>query len=335
MSFNHDCLSQSLIMRYCLVKLILFLIPLMIINLCFILNGILFSEKNDYFIRTLIRRAAYGEQRRVVFFGSSRINTGISGAEVLRGMGTEKNGWDVINLGLDGKGPAASLSLLEATGTAKAPEVAVVEVMPGINPMNNAGEYEAGFSLSSALEGFLGFWFNKGFVLHKGIPLVKIILGSSATKYQNCHSDGWTEIRYCDCPVGLHNARETWVSFARKNVHNGIGAKEYASFAGFIRGLKTLKGSRLVFLIMPVDGPVLVCQDSSITAFDPFPLLKTEFPEALFINTNRVPVLKEEPTYEYSHLAGGEAARFSERFGKLLADSLHLASNGHSTFSIP
>jgi hypothetical protein len=321
-------------MRYFLIKLILLLLPVMTINLCFILNGVLFSEKNDHFIRSLIRHAASGDQHRVVFFGSSRINTGISGTEVLRGMGQVENGWDIVNLGLDGKGPAASLSLLEATGTTTVPEVSVVEVMPGINPMNNACDDEADVSLSSTLEGFLGFWFNKGFVLHKGIPLIKIMLGSSATKYHNCHPDGWTEIRYYDCPVGLHNARETWASFARKNVHSGIGAKEYNTYAGFIRGLKTLKGSRLVFLIMPVDGPVLVCQDSSLAAFDPFPLLKAEFPEALFINANKVPLLKLEPTYEYSHLASAEAARFSGRLGKVLADSLRLNQYAHPSSSL-
>lgn len=318
-------------MKYFILKLMFFAVPILMADLALVLNGILYSEKNDYFIRSTISHAASTGERQIIFFGTSRTNTGVSGEAVRRGLGNSFAGGEVINLGLDGKSATASLALASAAAGFPSPEVAVVEVLPGINPMNNLDEKGRFFPFSSMAEGFLGFWFNKVFVLHNGIRVLKVFLGSQATKYMNCHADGWTEIHCCDCPAGISNARATWVSYARKNTGYSTGEQDFGKFARFIRGLKFLEGSKIVFLIMPVDGPVLECQEEVLRRFDPYVTLSREFPGALFLNANHITVLKSEPTYEYSHLAGEEAGRFSERLGKILSDSLPVSPSVTST----
>jgi|WetSurMetagenome_2_1015567.scaffolds.fasta_scaffold54250_4 hypothetical protein len=304
-----------------IIKVSLFLIPILGLNAIYLLKGYLFSSKNEaVLIHNL--KSHQEDAINIKFYGTSRIENGISPEDITIGMVEKKKSipLNIQNCGMNSQMTGWVLKMQEKYYSKC--DLMVVEVHPGKNPMQGVEQIKKSVAESIYLNDLCSFVFNH-YLLVQHLPnLISDIRGRLPFTYMYTHYNGWNEMRYFNDEKRINPIREKVARWAKDDLEKNKFTGGWDEFATLIRNLQNRSNCKLMFIRMPVDGLLRILNDSLISFYDPMAFLKSQFPGADFLDTNTDPRFSSIHTVEDSHLEGPNARTFSRILGGILAQEL-------------
>lgn len=307
---------MSNIQRF-IIKLSLFAIPILGLNFLLISLGFRYTEKNSYIIKKLANQDVEKGAINFIFLGTSRTDCAIDPQafeNTFKSMGINAH---AINLGIDGAN--AYLGLRLAGDKIKHYDYAVIEVFPG-NPIKKESPLLKEESPAAKANSFLSYYSNKMFVLQKGYSLFMFANKRIPVFYSYSHTNGFFELKQNNNPVAIQKEKNKWAGYMERAAEDtATFFQAYMEYTDFIRHTFSGAKTRLIFLVMPVDGESRYYQQKLFDRENTVTILKTAFPTAVFISSQQVPSLSTVKTFEDSHLDGQNASVYSRKLANLFA----------------
>jgi hypothetical protein len=178
-------------MKIFIHKIFIFILPFIIVNSIFLRVGYLFSSKNNSILIHNLKSYEPGKIN-IKFFGTSRIESGISPEDVENGflMVDKNKKVKVSNCGMDAEMTGWGLMMQEKYFSPC--DLMIIEVHPGKNPMQGIDKTKKQFFISDYLDQFLSYYFSHFAVINNLPLLISDLRGRLPIKYMNAHINGWT-----------------------------------------------------------------------------------------------------------------------------------------------
>jgi hypothetical protein len=255
----------------------------------------------------------------IKFFGTSRIESGISPEDVENGflMVDKNKKVKVSNCGMDAEMTGWGLMMQEKYFSPC--DLMIIEVHPGKNPMQGIDKTKKQFFISDYLDQFLSYYFSHFAVINNLPLLISDLRGRLPIKYMNAHINGWTETQYYKEDSRLDPVKQKVAAWAEDDLKRKEFEQGWDQFIVEIKHIQKRSNCNLVFIRMPVKDKLLELNEELLQQFNPMLYLKHSFPKALFIDANYDTSLMTISTIEDSHLDGPEAKIFSNKLGQILA----------------
>lgn len=302
------------------LKFLLFLLPVMAFNLFLLKAGYMFSVKDVTFLKSLMKQFRETGTYNIGFFGTSRMDNGISPVAFLEGFGRTSGNQPVRagNFAMDGSKSNTTIAL--ATALHCRLDLAVIEIFQYFPLCFNTGVYlkaklpgqEVDEIVNHSLYKFLPVY-NLGNVLNE-------LTARTGYKFTDVHPDGWTEMYISPNKTSREKARNNWTYFAINGLKQPQTPDDILAFARLVRNLTNIHQTQIVFLIMPTEAGVRYFSEFSLKKNGTLTALRHLFPDALIVHSDELTDLTDFKTGEYSHLEGSEARRYSVALGKYLRE---------------
>lgn len=295
-----------------LLKIFLFLLPIIIFNQILIWQGYLFSTKNDYLlIRNL--KANAPAKLTVKVFGSSRVENGIS-PEALE-QGFKKNGIEaaVFNCGMNGRISGWGLQMFEKYSSPC--DLAIIEIMPDKSLTDQGRNLVAKLPPATMIDQLFVYHLNHFMVIHQLPNLLSDIRGRLPIRYMKAHRDGWTEACYYKEEKRLKPIREKIHLWAERDLLSKEFLNGFGEFVSTVKHLQKRTGCKIIFLRMPVNGKTKLLNDQMLAESLLADKIKHSFPDAVYIDATTTEGLDKFVTVEESHLDSKNAVSFSYELG--------------------
>ncbi|MCX6248467.1 MAG: hypothetical protein NTW10_12140 [Bacteroidetes bacterium] len=255
----------------------------------------------------------------IKFYGTSRIESGISPVDVERGI-TSKTGnthASVQNCGMSAEVVGWGMKMQELYYATA--DVMVIEIHPGKNPMTGGthGQIHKEF-IVNMIDQYISFHLNHVFVLHYMANLLSELREKLVVKNMYTYLNGWTSVEYVEDPYRLNLVKKKVSQWAEEDLNKIDYMYGWDDLAKEIRTLQQRSGCRLIFIRMPVDGLLRDQNQVFLANFDCMQFLSNEFPSAQVIDATTDPVLGNFHKSEDSHLSAEVASRFSFELGRQL-----------------
>lgn len=305
-------------MKRLLANTILFIFPLLVFNIIVLNAGYRYSYKNGYVMRHNLKTFTRGKVN-IKFYGTSRIESGISPVDVERGI-TSKTGnthASVQNCGMSAEVVGWGMKMQELYYATA--DVMVIEIHPGKNPMTGGthGQIHKEF-IVNMIDQYISFHLNHVFVLHYMANLLSELREKLVVKNMYTYLNGWTSVEYVEDPYRLNLVKKKVSQWAEEDLNKIDYMYGWDDLAKEIRTLQQRSGCRLIFIRMPVDGLLRDQNQVFLANFDCMQFLSNEFPSAQVIDATTDPVLGNFHKSEDSHLSAEVASRFSFELGRQL-----------------
>lgn len=311
-----------------IIKVSIFLIPLIILNFVFYHLGYLDNEKKYFILKQLISsKDSSSKNYNVLCFGTSRLNTGLSPSYLAKGMNNyiDKK-INCINLSFSAQQPGYLIQEKTKQITYSI-DLTIIELYPTENP--NRVSINLPKTPYESLNEYLEYYFTKYSTINLMDQILKNnIRNNLAIKYTYTHEDGWEERTYNKNKNNneIDRLKIEWYNRAIKEL-NGIQLDNitynYHKFIKTIRDYQEKTNTILCFVRMPVDGKLETIQDSILIKTKMIDRILGAFPMAIYVDAKNEKTLKEFNTIEESHLSSEDAKLFSYQLGILLGKKIN------------
>jgi hypothetical protein len=303
-----------------IIKILLFCLPFLLINLILLSRGFIFQSKAFSDVKVLIDHSDHTNKLNILIFGTSRTNLGIVPRMIDNEFRSCRVSSSTLNLGLDGHSPAVGLKYMLDNKYLYC-DLLIVEIYPGLRPMACTTLNRDFKPWTSELNSRLVSLLDRYCILQHGDQVLKYLFKRNPVRASLLHQDGWTETHFCSDSIPLQRAKNKWAHFINADYPAEEQIRDYSDFVSLLKEISALNpNARFVFLRMPVNGGVLENDRIACRLFDPFLYLRLRFPHALIIDATSDPRLKSNLTAEDSHLNAADANRFSAELGQILAE---------------
>jgi len=298
------------------LKVLIFLIPLIILNLFLLSFGFLFHQKNEYIINKLANYVPPTNTVNFLFIGSSRINCGISPDDFASSFNKLGIKVSATNLGIDAT--PAYLGLILARNNLKKYDYIIIEIFPG-NPLISLSPYLIKKKPFQTINDYLNFNLENFSAVQNLYSILLYWLNRNSTYYIDCHNNGFSELKLTSNYLSLMKTKHKWVEEESKSEQSSPSlAINYYRYLSYIKILIKNSKTKIIFITMPVDGKLAEYQSFNLTKFNPTCLFVKYFPDAINIKSSNDSILSQFHTADDSHMDGKTAKEFSIALGKLV-----------------